>query len=86
MTRIALGYYQEQVQHPHGLISWSLTCDIYRLTEGPYAGWWALVVTHGATTLLDGSDVKQTKREAVEALRDALRRGWKRPDFGWVLA
>lgn len=85
MTRLRSGFYRVQVMHEHGLSQWSLTCDIDRLTEGPYAGWWRLQIFHGAVTLIDGSDVVKTKGEAAAAMKDALARGWFLGAHGWTL-
>ena len=87
MTRLRAGYYRSQTIHDHGLARWSLTCDIVQISEGVFRGWWSLTISHGATILIDGSDPKPTKREAVEAMEDALHRGWvHRGAMGWCLA
>ena len=87
MVRLRAGYYRAQVVHDHGLSRWSLTCDIVRVSEGTHRGWWSLTISHGATILLDGSDLKITKRDAMAAMNDALRRGWvHHGGLGWCLA
>ncbi len=85
MRRLHSGFYRAQVMHEHRLSRWSLTCDIDRLTGGPYAGWWRLRIFYGAVTLIDGSDVVRTKAEAVAAMKDSLRRGWFLGAHGWTL-
>lgn len=85
MRRLRSGYYRSEVMRQNGLASWSLTCDIERIDEGAYRGWWVLHIHHGATALIDGADPVPTKALAIEAMRDALARGWHRGPLGWAL-
>lgn len=101
MRRIRPGRYSEHRQYINtdrdgSQLRWNLEIFVTRIDEGTYAGWWTLEINRvqwrgdqwfSIGQMISPSDsIAATKYAAIDALEDALKRGWSlSPQWGWCL-